>query len=62
MAREHEYDIIISDGNMSGTSGLMAARTLRGFGITTPVAMISGLSRIEREAIMNGITEIYENQ
>jgi two-component system copper resistance phosphate regulon response regulator CusR len=47
LARQHEYDVIVSDITMPGLTGLQLCRQLRDEGLATPILLLTALSQTE---------------
>ena len=61
-AAPDDFDLVVTDYNMPGTSGLTVARTVREIRADLPVAMASGYltSDLRTQALAAGVRELIQ--
>lgn len=61
-ANPHDFDLVVTDYNMPGTSGLVVARTVKEIRSNLPVAMASGYltADLRAEALAAGVSELIQ--
>jgi len=60
--RHREYDLIISDFQMPGMTGLQFLSTIRRQGFTTPFVLLSGSGKFLQEKLTNTYDYFIEKQ